>query len=62
MGFADKSFSVYLASTYSDVPEGDWVAFMTAEGYLKIARNGANANQTLGCKKGDTISIGPLRD
>ena len=58
--FREKSFKVFLGTTYSDVPRGEWVAFLTAEGNLKIARNFANAAKALGCQSGDMIFIGPL--
>ena len=60
VGVGDKSFKVYLGKTYSDVPRGQWVAFLRAEGVLQIARNFENASKTLGCKAGDTILISPL--
>jgi S-adenosylmethionine hydrolase len=56
----DKSFAVLLATTYGDVPRGEWVAFITADGTLEIARNFANAAETLGCKAGDEICIFPV--
>lgn len=57
VGFSGKRFDVYLGETYSDVPKGDWVAFMTAKGRLRIARNFDNAAQTLGVKQGDSITL-----
>lgn len=57
VAFSGKHFSVYLGDTYSDVPKGDWVAFMTADGKLRIARNMDDAAQALGVKKGDTITL-----
>jgi len=57
VGFGDKEFEVYLGDTYSDVPRGDWVAFITADGKLRIARNFENAAQTLGVKEGDKITL-----
>ncbi len=57
VSFNDKTFKVLYGTTYSDVPTGDWIAFVSAEGTLRIARNYDNANKTLGCKEGDTIMI-----
>ena len=57
VGFAGKRFDVYLGDTYSDVPKGDWVAFITAKGKLRIARNLDDAATALGVKKGDTITL-----
>ena len=53
----DRHFSVYLGTTYSDVPKGDWVAFLTTDGNIRIARNFDNAAKALGVKVGDSISI-----
>ena len=55
--FNEKTFKVFYGTTYSDVPQGDWVAFITAEATLRIARNYDSAAQALGCKVGDTIMI-----
>ncbi len=55
--FEDKSFEVMMATTYDDVPQGEWVAFITPEGFLRIARNVENAVKLLGCKQGDSIVI-----
>ena len=57
VGKGDKAFKVQLGKTYSDVPRGQWVAFIAAEGTLKIARNFENASKTLTCKPGDRIFI-----
>ena len=57
VGKGDRSFVVMLATTYSDVPRGEWVAFITADGTLEVARNFENAAQTLGCSAGDEIFI-----
>lgn len=55
--FKDKSFKVMMASTYDDVQQGEWVAFITAEGFLRIARNVESAANLLGCRPGDRIII-----
>jgi len=60
VGMGDASFNIRLAKTYSDVPRGEWVAFIRADGKLQVARNYANASETLGCKAGDEIYIAPL--
>jgi pimeloyl-ACP methyl ester carboxylesterase len=55
--FKDTPFKVYYGATYSDVPRGQWVALLTREGNLKIARNLENAAETLGAREGDTLFI-----
>jgi S-adenosylmethionine hydrolase len=55
--FEEKSFKVMMANTYEDVQQGEWVAFITPEGFLRIARNVDSAVKLLGCKPGDNIII-----
>ncbi|NLD37319.1 MAG: hypothetical protein GX654_10670 [Desulfatiglans sp.] len=55
--FKDKSFKVMMATTYDDVQQGEWVAFITPDGFLRIARNVESAAKLLGCKQGDSIVI-----
>lgn len=57
LSLAEKTYKVKLGTTYSDVSRGQWVAFINAEGTLRIARNYDNAAETLGCKIGDNIMI-----
>lgn len=57
VGLGKKEYPIKLGATYGDVPRGDWVAFFEADGFLKIARNFANAAETLGCKEGDMIFL-----
>lgn len=58
--FKEKTVNVLLGSSYFDVPRGQWVAFVMADGYVKIARNYASVREMLGCKEGDEIFIQPL--
>jgi hypothetical protein len=55
--FEEKSFKVMMATTYDDVQNGEWVAFITPEGFLRIARNLDSAVKLLGCEPGDNILI-----
>jgi pimeloyl-ACP methyl ester carboxylesterase len=55
--FKDKQVSVFWGDAYGDVPKGEWIAFVTANGTLEVARNFENAGKTLGCKVGDKIFI-----
>ncbi|HKI73327.1 MAG TPA: SAM hydroxide adenosyltransferase, partial [Pseudomonadales bacterium] len=58
LAFNGKHFDVYVGAAYSDVPKGDWVAFVTSKtGKLRIARNLDNAARTLGISKGDSFSL-----
>ena len=57
--FGDRKYEVLLGTTYGDVAQGEWVAFFTAEGQLKIARQFASAVELLGCTVGDEILVKP---
>lgn len=52
-------FRVRYGSGYGDVARGEWVAFVTGEGQLMIARNRANAAQTAGLDYGDDLALSP---
>lgn len=62
VGFKDKKFKIFLGYSYDDVKEGEWIAFITAEDYLKVARNWANAQKELGCKLGDEIFLEQIKE
>ena len=55
IGFKDKKFKIYLGYTYSDVKRGEWISFITAADYVKVARNWENAQKLLRCKEGDEV-------
>ncbi len=55
--YGNKTVGVLFGTTYSDVPRGKWVGFISWEGVLRIARNFENAAQALGCKTGDRVLI-----
>lgn len=55
IGFKDKKFRIYLGYTYDDVKQGEWITFLTAADYLKVARNWENAQKLLECKEGDEV-------
>jgi len=57
VGFKDRKFKVYLGYHYADVKKGKWIAFVTAEDFLRLAMNWANAQKALGCKDGDEIYL-----
>ena len=55
--YKDFTSEPLYGTTYSDVEKGDWIAFHLATGYLRIARNFANAAEVVGCSVDDTIRI-----
>lgn len=55
--FNNRQVNVFWGNAYGDVPKGAWIAFVTANGILEVARNFENAAKTLGCKIGDKVYI-----
>lgn len=55
----DKTANVFYGITYGDVPKGEWVG-MIRDGFLRVARNTANAKNFLQCEPGDEIVIAPI--
>lgn len=48
---------IHYGRTYSDVPPEQFVAFLNAEGFVRIAKNMGNAAKDLKCQKGDYLDI-----
>ena len=46
-----------LAQTYTDVPNGAWVAFFDAEDRLLVAINRGNAATALNVQEGDRLRV-----
>jgi S-adenosylmethionine hydrolase len=53
----DQTFPITFAKAYSDVPYGEWVAFMDSEGHVQISRNYANAAEKLSAESGDPLLL-----
>lgn len=51
------AFTGLYGTTYSDVPQGGWIAFPTADGTVMIARNRANAAESAGLASGDAFTV-----
>ena len=49
--------SVLYGSDFGDVPKGEWVAFVDAEGFVFISKNWANAAKATGVKTGDPVTV-----
>jgi pimeloyl-ACP methyl ester carboxylesterase len=54
------SYRTLYGRTYTDVKNGDWVAFPDADGRTVLARSYADAAGTAGLKVGDSVSIAGL--
>ncbi len=48
---------ILFGTTYGDVDPGELVAFVTAEGYVRVAQNMGNAAQRLKCQVGDYLDF-----
>ncbi len=59
LSLREKTVRVLWGINYGDVKQGDWVAFISAEGNLMIARNSLNACTAIGCKVGDQLFLYP---
>ena len=55
-----KSYRVLYGRTYSDVKEGEWVAFPDADGRTVLSRNFADAAHTLKVGVGDQLTLVPV--
>lgn len=56
-----KTYTVRYGTTYGDVPRGEWVAFLRAEGLILLARNYGNAAETTGIQPGDALAVRALK-
>ncbi len=55
-----KTYRALYGRTYSDVREGEWVAFPDADGRTVLSRNFKDAAGTLGLKIGDPVALVPM--
>jgi hypothetical protein len=53
----EKTFDILLERDFRDVSRGEWVALISPQGVLKIARSFASAAETSGCKPGDNMFV-----
>jgi S-adenosylmethionine hydrolase len=51
-----------LSETYGSGEEGDLVALVGSSGFLEVAVNQGSAARTLGCEKGDTVTVTPQHE
>ncbi|UCH00805.1 MAG: S-adenosyl-l-methionine hydroxide adenosyltransferase family protein [Deltaproteobacteria bacterium] len=54
---SNKTINATFATTYGDVPEGDWLALINAERVMEIARNLGNAAETVGASAGIKLRL-----
>ena len=53
----ENTFTVLLGQHFADVARGGWVASLSMEGGVIIARNSANASEQSGCQPGDSVFV-----
>lgn len=51
-----QTVDVLYGSDFGDVPKGEWVAFIDAEGFVFISKNWDNAAKATGVKTGDAVT------
>lgn len=56
-----KAIEAAWVKAYADVPQGEWLALVTAEGRVVIARNLANAAAGLEVKAGDKVGLSVVK-
>lgn len=52
-----QTVDVLYGSDFGDVPKGEWVAFIDAEGFVFISKNWDNAAKATGVKAGDSVTV-----
>lgn len=52
-----QEYELFYGESYGDVPEGEWVAFPTADDHILVAINYGNAVQAAGIAIGDRVAI-----
>jgi len=62
IAFGDETVKVEgtFGTTYDDVPEGEWVAFVSSLGRLEIAINMSSAFDALGIEAGTVVRVGSI--
>ncbi|MDT0596160.1 SAM hydroxide adenosyltransferase [Glaciecola petra] len=58
----NNAVGITFVKAYSDVPLGEWLAFIDPESYVQVSRNYENAAATFHVKKGDAIMIENTND
>jgi S-adenosylmethionine hydrolase len=53
----NQSFDATFATTYGDVANGQWLALISSDGQLEVARNMADAAKTASAAAGDRIML-----
>jgi len=57
LAYENRSVTVLLGNTFSDVEPGEWVAFPNADGQLRLSRNFANAAKSLNLNINSRVRI-----
>lgn len=56
----EVSKKVEYATTYSDVPEGDFLTFRSDTDFMEVSINMGSAKEAFGAKLGDEVVFGPV--
>jgi hypothetical protein len=55
-----RAYRALYGRTYTDVKDGDWVAFPDADGRTVLSRGFHNAARTAGLSVGTAVSLAPV--
>jgi S-adenosylmethionine hydrolase len=56
----NQSVNATLATTYGDVATGQWLALISSDGAVEVARNLENAAKTIGASAGEKVTLSPI--
>lgn len=56
----NQSVSATFATAYGDVATGQWLALISSEGAVEVARNLENAAETIGASAGEKVTLSPI--
>ena len=60
IGFGKNKHKIFWGTSYWSATKGDFVCFITAEGYVLVSYLLDRAAKLLGCKKGDRVFVYPV--
>lgn len=57
INLGNRSINATFATTYGDVATGQWLALMSSDGAVEVARNLENAAKTIGASAGENVTL-----
>ena len=59
INLGNQSVNATFATTYGDVATGQWLALISSDGAVEVARNLENAAETIGASAGEKVTLSP---